>query len=197
MYYVVCVDIRISAIVFRVNFLVFVAVVIFVAVIVVFVTGVIVFVTVAVVVAVIVATAVVAVVVAVAVAVVAIVIAVVVVVVVIAIVGVIIVVIIIVIIFTSLLSSSLSCKERKVNFDDGERSHLRPERSSCGIRRMLWLYEKENHRRRIRIYLVVCNRRPEIIIGSDDFESSVRKRGNCTGSTANGHWSGTMQNHES
>jgi len=64
-------------------------------------------------------------------------------------------------------------------------------------RRMLRLHEEEDHRRWIRVHLVVRHWRTAIIAGSDDFEPGVWERGNGAGSTANGHRSGTMQNHES
>lgn len=61
---------------------------------------------------------------------------------------------------------------------------------------MLRLDEEEDHRRRIRVYLVVRHRRTATVPGGDDPESGVRERGNCPGCTPNCHRGGAVQNHE-
>lgn len=63
-------------------------------------------------------------------------------------------------------------------------------------RRMLRLHEKEDHRRRIRVHLVVRHRCAAVIAGGDDSESGVRERGNGARGAAYGHRGGAMQNHE-
>lgn len=61
---------------------------------------------------------------------------------------------------------------------------------------MLRLDEEEDHRRRIRVHLVVRHRCTAVVTGGNDSEPGVRKRGNSARGTVNGHRSGTMQNHE-
>ena len=63
-------------------------------------------------------------------------------------------------------------------------------------RRMLRFDEEEDHRRRLRVHVVVRHRRATTVARGYDIESRLRERGNCTRCTTDCHWCSTVQDHE-